>query len=468
VKKTLIIALSDSAEREKAHSILVKKLSGYTVSYADPGVEPQVLLYSQPCHLLLTDYEFGGGSFADFALLWSIPFIFIADIDETEKLWSTLHHETGTFLVRDRDELYLQILPLMTEKQLHYKEAFSIQNSYILHREKLYFTLVQSLPDIIFHLDAEGRISFINDAVKKLGCTPQHFIEKHVSALLQKCQNTPGFEEMSTSACYYETGEEGSKEKVGIIRDIREQHKKEKELERSNLEKEKVLRELHHRTRNNLQLILSLMRLHGDHYGNGKWTTLLEQITTEVQSIALAHEQLYGSQHITEIDIRDYLQAIAQELLSDETDSFQLHCSGDAPTLSIQKAVLAGLIISELLMYAKRSPAASQNRVYTINISGIICEGKPSSVKIEFTIPFCSRTLSTHSPRSDMSTTNTSGSSDQQLRFSTRDRYDDTQSLDTALIEALLEQLKGVMTINEISGELKGAVDIPGGVQNEI
>lgn len=467
MKKILIIALSNSAEQEQVHSLLVENLSGYSVTCADPGVEPQMLLYSHPCHLIITDYEFGGGSFTEFALLWSLPFIFIADIEEKEKLRSTLHQETGTFLIRDREELYLQILPLLTEKQLHCKEAFSIQNSYIRHREELYFKLVQSLPDVIFHLDAEGRISFINDAVKKLGCTPQRFIGRHVSALLQKCRATPDFEEMDTVACYYETGEEGSEEKVGIIRDIREQHRKQKELEKSNLEKEKLLRELHHRTRNNLQLLLSLLRLHRDHYGNGKWSTLLEQITMEVQSIALAHEQLYGPRSITEIDIHDYLQAIAQELLFSKMDSYRLHCTGDAPTLPIQKAVIVGLFISELLLYAKRSRVASQEMIYTINVSGIVWEGKPNSVRIEFIIPFCSREPPPQSSRRYTNDMEPACLPEQQLCSTAQDSYDKPESLDTTLIEALVEQLKGRLTLDEEPGELKGAVDIPGGVQSE-
>lgn len=128
----------------------------------------------------------------------------------------------------------------------------------------------------------------------------------------------------------------------------------ERELRRSLTEKEILLHEIHHRVRNNLQLIISLLNLQVGMHTHEPTRLALIESENRVQSIALAHELLYESVDLASIDFGDYLHAVARQVR---------YSYGTAPNVEvivmvrdvraeIESAVSAGLIVTELLSNA--------------------------------------------------------------------------------------------------------------------
>lgn len=100
-----------------------------------------------------------------------------------------------------------------------------------------------------------------------------------------------------------------------IIRDITERKYDEEKLKKTLEEKEVMLKEIHHRVKNNLQVVASLLSLQSEHYGNERISRILKECERRIQSMALIHKELYQSENITKIDFYDYLNTLLVSLL---------------------------------------------------------------------------------------------------------------------------------------------------------
>ncbi|EMO77101.1 histidine kinase [Leptospira kirschneri str. 200801925] len=76
-----------------------------------------------------------------------------------------------------------------------------------------------------------------------------------------------------------------------------------------------MLKEIHHRVKNNLQVVTSLLSLQSEHYGNERISHILKECERRIQSMALIHKELYQSENITKIDFYDYLSTLLVSLL---------------------------------------------------------------------------------------------------------------------------------------------------------
>lgn len=123
-------------------------------------------------------------------------------------------------------------------------------------------------------------------------------------------------------------------------------------LETAN-DREILLRELHHRVKNNLQIILSTIAYGRDSTGYDP-IRLLERIENHVHAIYLVHEQLYIGNELSNIDVGEYVRNLGASL--DENLAFRsrIHVRSEPATTPIEKAVPFGIAISELLANAAR------------------------------------------------------------------------------------------------------------------
>ena len=137
--------------------------------------------------------------------------------------------------------------------------------------------------------------------------------------------------------------------------DITERKKAQEKINKSLLEKEVLLRELHHRTKNNMQVISSLLNLQAEKVKDEFYAEMLLESRNRIRSMALVHEKLYMSDDLSRIVFDDYVKAIAQNILKTyEAVSRRISLITDiepAP-LSIDTAIPCGLIINELLSNA--------------------------------------------------------------------------------------------------------------------
>lgn len=129
----------------------------------------------------------------------------------------------------------------------------------------------------------------------------------------------------------------------------------EEKVKASLKEKEVLLREVHHRVKNNLQIIYSLLNLQADRIEHPGAALLLRDSQDRIQSIALVHEQLYRSEDLASVRFADYLRTITQYLLNSYgVDTQQVCLAVDAQNIAlpVDIALPCGLIVHELISNA--------------------------------------------------------------------------------------------------------------------
>jgi PAS domain S-box-containing protein len=146
----------------------------------------------------------------------------------------------------------------------------------------------------------------------------------------------------------------GKKYILGIFRDITERKQVEEKLKASLVEKEVLLREVHHRVKNNLQVISSLLNLQTDSIADHDVRAVFVETRDRVRSMSLVHEKLYQSNDLTTIDFSGYLETLGSHLLrSYERDTgvnLKLNTNGVSP--GIDTVIPCGLIVTELVSNA--------------------------------------------------------------------------------------------------------------------
>lgn len=118
-------------------------------------------------------------------------------------------------------------------------------------------------------------------------------------------------------------------------------------------EKDLLLREVHHRVKNNLQIVSSLLRLQAENISDERVSAAVHDSQNRIRALALVHEQLYRSESLAHIDIGEYLQNIATSVwrsLSMRGSSLRLVSEiGQSISINIDQAISLGLIVTELV-----------------------------------------------------------------------------------------------------------------------
>ncbi len=119
----------------------------------------------------------------------------------------------------------------------------------------------------------------------------------------------------------------------------------------SSHEKEILLKELHHRVKNNLQLISSLLSLQQRRSGNPDTVVSFQTCIDRIKSIALVHDHLYLEESCAEIDFTRYIELITENLfLAHRKDNIEIILDTEDVFLDLNRAIPCGLIINELIV----------------------------------------------------------------------------------------------------------------------
>lgn len=124
--------------------------------------------------------------------------------------------------------------------------------------------------------------------------------------------------------------------------------KKTNNLEIALQEKEVLLRELNHRVKNNMQTIISLIRLQNDEIEDSKINMLLSTIQNRISAMSHLHELLYRKDTITFVDAYEYFERIVYEIQQSFEHNIEVEYDTNC-TISAESAIYCGLIINELL-----------------------------------------------------------------------------------------------------------------------
>lgn len=116
-------------------------------------------------------------------------------------------------------------------------------------------------------------------------------------------------------------------------------------------EKEVMIKEIHHRVKNNLQIVKSLIRFQMDQVNDPRTTELFNECVNRVSAMALVHEQTYLSKDLANIDVNTYLSHLTRDLCYAYTidTKLDLDIRINVPTLSVDTLIPLGLLINEVI-----------------------------------------------------------------------------------------------------------------------
>jgi len=137
-----------------------------------------------------------------------------------------------------------------------------------------------------------------------------------------------------------------------IARDITRRKKAEEQVRASLREKEVLLREIHHRIKNNLQIVSSLLNLQSRYVKDKQVFEMLREGQNRIKSMALIHEKLYQSKDLAKIDFAEYIQNLTTSLYRSyrvKPNDITLKIKVDNVLLGVDAAIPCGLIIDELV-----------------------------------------------------------------------------------------------------------------------
>ena len=140
-----------------------------------------------------------------------------------------------------------------------------------------------------------------------------------------------------------------------ISRDISDRKAIETAMQASLREKDVLLREIHHRVKNNLQVIASLLHLQSARMTSDEVRRAFDESDDRIQSMALVHQLLYTSRRLASIDFGRYLANLVERLgrsFGVEPDQIEFHISAADIRLDVDSAILLGLMVNELVSNA--------------------------------------------------------------------------------------------------------------------
>jgi two-component sensor histidine kinase/PAS domain-containing protein len=229
---------------------------------------------------------------------------------------------------------------------------------------------ISALPDLFFVIDREGRyLDFSASDPSKLALPPSAFLGKRfvelgfpaaaIEAFMANLERTLRTGEISVFDYSLPVGMETLSFEGRIValspdrallvsRDITDVHRQEERLRRSLAEKEILLKEIHHRVKNNMQVISSLIALQAESFRDEGDRLLLAEAQQRIRAMARLHELLYDSPDLESIGAIEYLESLSGELAMGY-GSRPVRISGPAALrLTIDQAVPFGLIANEL------------------------------------------------------------------------------------------------------------------------
>jgi PAS domain S-box-containing protein len=159
---------------------------------------------------------------------------------------------------------------------------------------------------------------------------------------------------------------------VFVTTDITEKKRDEEAIKNSLAEKEVLLREVHHRVKNNMAAIIGLFNLQRQAMDNPQAQTIMAELSSRVKAMSLVHEKLYRSESLARIDFQDYLQSLISHLrTSFGSPSIRCEIKAFGVEMPLDLAVPCGMIINELVSNALKY-AFPQERSKTLKKDEVI------------------------------------------------------------------------------------------------
>jgi two-component sensor histidine kinase len=163
---------------------------------------------------------------------------------------------------------------------------------------------------------------------------------------------------------------------TGVNLDITERKRHEEQMKASVAEKENLLRELSHRTKNNMQVIVGLLNLQATRSNDDRVTNALGEAQNRIHAMALVHEKLYRGGSISSLNIKEYAEGLANNLLKSHQGKkglVRLVLDLEEIPLPHDMVLPSGLIINELISNSLKHafPNGKSGSIYlSIKVNG--------------------------------------------------------------------------------------------------
>jgi PAS domain S-box-containing protein len=291
--------------------------------------------------------------------------------------WAVL--ASGLFLI----SLLGAFLLVVTGRSIAVATLVDVRTAALRQAEERYRGLVESAPDAMVIIN-DSAIVLVNARTEQLfGYSREHLVGQKVEILIPDRYRerhgshrtgylqAPKARHMGSVLELFGRRSDGSEFPVEIslsptqskegllvtatVRDITERKQLETERLQTLREKETMLKEIHHRVKNNLQVVSSLFYLQSRRTEDSRFRQLLDESRDRVQSIALIHDRLYRSESLASIEFVGYLRSLVTSIKAtygDATVNVDVAVTGRDVCLDVDHAVPCGLIVSELVSNA--------------------------------------------------------------------------------------------------------------------
>ena len=332
--------------------------------------------------IILSDYSlpvFNGLSALDIRNRNSpeTPFIFVSGMIGEEFAVETLVKGATDYVFKNNLTKLVPAVERVLKESEEHKKRIAAEET-LKKSEKKYRYIVENAREGILTIDTTNIVTYVNPYLAKmLGYKGNEMIGKNLKSFLEenetianpevfktyengvKQENKYIFKKKDDTKIYTSVESSPIQEKnnnytgaIALITNITEQVKAENKLKSSLNEKDVLLHEIHHRVKNNMQIISSLLNLQCEFVDNKKAVNVLKESQNRVKSMAMIHENLYKSEDLTHINFSDYILNLVSNLFfSYDIDNTQIKpiLETENVNLNMETAIPCGLIISEII-----------------------------------------------------------------------------------------------------------------------
>jgi PAS domain S-box-containing protein len=305
-----------------------------------------------------------------------IPFIVVSGAMGEEAAVSIMRQGATDYLIKDRlRRLGPSVRRALADKQMRDDKRAAEQA--LRASEARFYSFMNHSPALAFIKDRDGRILYMNNTCEQVwamslsrceGKLDHELRPAEEAARLRACDldvldsgrpsrtieqlSLPGGairRLLSYRFPFYDVA--GCRILGGISVDITEQMRTELALEAALAAKETLLREVHHRVKNNLQVISSLLNMQAE-LCSAEQRLVFQDSQLRVQSMALIHDRLCGHDDLERVDFREYVESLTRELFSAhgvDSERVRLRLTLAEVSLDLNQAIPCGLILNELV-----------------------------------------------------------------------------------------------------------------------
>ncbi|MEF8874209.1 MAG: histidine kinase dimerization/phosphoacceptor domain -containing protein [Candidatus Thermoplasmatota archaeon] len=262
------------------------------------------------------------------------------------------------------------------------KKKFRRRLRQFMESKNRYKLLFDSIGQPVFVIDLDFNLVEMNPATSALFRQDDYkivgsdvrelklFEEEDLSRFYENVQKVIDKEERSVTQTY-QIDSGGEKEKrtleitstglsrqddillvINVCRDITQQLSMKRDLEESLEEKKVLLQEIHHRVKNNMQIILSMLDRQARYFENQEMDEILNETRNRIMSMSMVHNKLYRSENMARIDFSEYCEALGNQVINtykNDDSAIRLQTDIEDVSFDIDTLIPLGLIITELV-----------------------------------------------------------------------------------------------------------------------